>query len=92
MKQHGIDDIKVTDNTRTIRIILLMQDAGKSVCQSRAVSCKACGCNKKNVTKKDRKRVTPRWIDISGPGPVRFLSSLHNPINPLNVVCKNSFS
>ena len=56
---------------------------------------------RKNVTKKDKKRVTPGWTDISGPGPVSFLSrssmyyimlTLHNPINPLNVVNTNSFS
>ena len=50
---------------------------------------------------KDKKRVTPAWTDISGPGPVSFLSrssmyyimlTLHNPINPLNVVSTNSFS
>ena len=57
MKQHGIDNIKVTDNTRTIRIILLMQDAGKSVCQSRAVSCKACGFTV-SVTKKMSQKKT----------------------------------
>ena len=48
----------------------------------------------KNVTKKDRKRVTPGWTDISGPGPVSFLCrsstyyntlTRHNPINLLNV-------
>ena len=41
------------------------------------------------------------WTDISGPGPASFLSrssmcyimlTLHNPINPLNVVSANSFS
>ena len=57
---------------------------------------------RKNVTKKkDKKRVTPGWTDISGPGPVSFLSrssmyyitlTLHNPINLLNVVSTNSFS
>ena len=59
---------------------------------------------RKNVThtkKKDKKRVTPEWTDISGPGPVNFLSrssmyyitlTLHNPINLLNVVSTNSFS
>ena len=50
---------------------------------------------RKNVTKKDKKRVTPGWTDISGSGPVSFSSrssmyyimlTLHNPINPLNVV------
>ena len=54
--------------------------------------------SEKNVTKKDRKRVKPGWIDISGSGPVSFLSrspmyyimlTLHNPINRLNVVSKN---
>ena len=57
---------------------------------------------RKNVTqKKKTKRVTPGWTDISGPGPVSFLSrssmyyimlTLHNPINPLNVVSTNCFS
>ena len=61
---------------------------------------------RKNVTKKKkkktkRKKVTPGWTDISGPGPVSFLSrssmyyiilTLHNPIKPLNVVSTNSFS
>ena len=59
---------------------------------------------RKNVTKKkkkERKKVTPGWTDISGPGPVSFLSrssmyyitlTLHNPINLLNVVSTNSFS
>ena len=45
--------------------------------------------------RKDKKRVTPGWTDISGPGPVSFLSrssmyyitlTLHNPIKPMNVV------
>ena len=56
---------------------------------------------RKNVTKKDKKRVTPGWTDISGPVLVSFLSrssmyyitlTLHNPINLLNVVNTNSFS
>ena len=56
---------------------------------------------RKNVTKKDKKRVTPGWTDISGPGPVSFLSrssmyyimlTLHNPIKPLNVVSASGFS
>ena len=57
---------------------------------------------RKNVTKKkDRKKLKPGWTDISGPGPVCFLSrssmyyivlTLHSPINPLNVVSTNSFS
>ena len=56
---------------------------------------------KKKKKKKDRMRVTPGWTDISGPGPVSFLSrssmyyitlTLHNPINLLNVVSANSFS
>ena len=43
--------------------------------------------------------MTPGWTDISGPSPVSFLSgssmycimlTLHNPINPLNVVSANS--
>ena len=51
--------------------------------------------------KKDRKRVTPGWTDISGPGPVSFSSRssmyyitliLHKPINLLNVVSTNSFT
>ena len=58
---------------------------------------------RKNVTKKrkERKKVTPGWTDISGPGPVSFLSrssmyyimlTLHNPIKPLNIVSTNSFT
>ena len=57
---------------------------------------------RKNVTKKkDRKRVTLGWIDISGPGTVSFLSrsfmyyimlTLHDPINPQNVVSTSTFS
>ena len=56
---------------------------------------------RKMSQKKDKKRVTPEWTDISAPGPVSFLSrssthyimlTLHNPINPLNVVSTNSFS
>ena len=57
---------------------------------------------RKNVTKKkERKKVTPGWTDISDPGPVSFLSrssmyyimlTLHNPIKPLNIVSTNSFS
>ena len=59
---------------------------------------------RKNVTKKKekkRKKVTPGWTDISGPGPVSFLSrssmyyimlTLHNPLSLLNVVSRNSFS
>ena len=58
---------------------------------------------RKNVTqtqKKDKKRVAPGWTDISGPGPVSFLSrsfmyyimlTLHNPIKPLNVITTNIF-
>ena len=43
----------------------------------------------------------PGWTDMSGPGPISFLSrssiyyimlTLHNPINLLNVVSTNSFS
>ena len=30
--------------------------------------------SEKKSQKKDKKRVTPRWTDISGPGPVSFLS------------------
>ena len=60
--------------------------------------------SEKNVTKKEEKKimkVTPGWTDISGPGPVSFLSrssmyyitlTLHNPTNLLNVVSTNSFS
>ena len=57
--------------------------------------------SEKMSQKKDKKRVTPGWTDISGPGPVSFLSrssmyyitlTLHNPINLLNVVSTNSFS
>ena len=53
---------------------------------------------RKNVTKKIKKESD---TDISGPGPVSFLSrssmyyitlTLHNPINLLNVVSTNSFS
>ena len=58
---------------------------------------------RKNVTKKEKKRMkmTPGWTDISGPGPVSFLSrssmhyimlTQHNPIKPLNIVSRNSFS
>ena len=59
---------------------------------------------RKNVTKKkktkNKKRVTPGWTDISGPGPISFLSrssmyyitlTLHNPINLLNVVSTQFF-
>ena len=58
-------------------------------------------CQKKCHKKKDRKRVTLGWIDISGPGTVSFLSrsfmyyimlTLHNPINPQNVVSTSTFS
>ena len=51
--------------------------------------------SEKMSQKKDKKRVTPGWTDISGPGPVIFLSrtsmycitlTLHNPINLLDVV------
>ena len=57
--------------------------------------------NETKKNKKERKRVTPGWTDISGPVHVSFLSRscmyyimliLHNPINPLNVVSRNSFS
>ena len=56
---------------------------------------------RKNVTKKKRKKVTPGWTDISGPGSVCFLSrssmyyimlTPHNSIKPLNMVSTNSFS
>ena len=56
---------------------------------------------RKNVTKKKTNTVTPGWTDISGPGPVSYLSrsymyyimlTLHNPVNPLNVVSTNNFS
>ena len=55
---------------------------------------------RKKERKKGRKKVTPGWTDISGPGPVRFLSRgsmyysiliLHNPVNPLNVISTNRF-
>ena len=55
---------------------------------------------RKNITKKDLKRVTSGWTDISDLGPVSFLSrssmyyiklTLHNPIKLLNVVSTNSF-
>ena len=58
-----------------------------------------CFLPEKNVTKE--KRVTPGWTDISGPGPISFLSrssmyyiivTLHNPIKALNIVSTNSFS
>ena len=64
--------------------------------------CKACSftvfCQKKMSQKKKKrkeKKETPRWTDISGPGPVNCLSrssmyyimlTLHNPIKPLNIV------
>ena len=47
-----------------------------------------------------KKKRKPGWTDISGPGPVSFLSrssmyyimlTLHNPIKPLNIVSTNSF-
>ena len=50
---------------------------------------------KKISQKKEEKKVTPGWTDISGPGPVRFLSrsfmyyimlTLHKPIKPRNIV------
>ena len=55
---------------------------------------------KASQKKKTKREVTPGWTDISDPGPVSFLSirsmyyimlTLHNPINPLNVVSTNSF-
>ena len=51
--------------------------------------------SEKMSQKKDKKRVTPGWNKISGPGPVSFLSrnsmyyitlTLHNPMNLLNAV------
>ena len=62
---------------------------------------------RKNVTKKRKekkewknaKKVTPGWTDVSGPGPLSFLSRsfmyhimliLHNPIIPLNIVSTNN--
>ena len=111
MKQHGMHDVKVTDNTRAIRcrwglnylrIILLINCMMEENLFVNVVSCKACSftvfCQKKCHKKKKRK---PRWTDISGPGPVSFLSrssmyyitlTLHNPIGLLNVVITNSFS
>ena len=60
---------------------------------------------RKNVIKKkkrkERKKVTPGWTHISGPGSVSFLSrssmyyimlTQHNSIKPLNIVSTNSFS
>ena len=50
---------------------------------------------RKKCHKKKKKKETPRWTDISGPGPVNCLSrssmyyimlTLHNPIKPLNIV------
>ena len=50
--------------------------------------------------KKEKERVKPGWTDISGPGPVSFLSrssihyimlTLHYPIK-LNVVSTNRFT
>ena len=55
---------------------------------------------KKKKEKEKRKRVTSRWTDISGPGPVSSLSrssmyyimlTLFNSIKLLNVVSTNSF-
>ena len=55
-------------------------------------------CHKKK--EKQRMKVTPEWTDISGPGPVSFLSrssmyyitlTLHNPTNLLNVISTNSY-
>ena len=119
-KQHGTQDVKVTNNTRAIRwsdgdkkkiiftnyIFNQLHDWEKSLCQCRVVSCKACSftvfCQKKCLKKKkDKKRVTPGWTDISSPCPVKFLSrssmyyiilTLHNTIKLLNVVSINSFS
>ena len=57
--------------------------------------------SRKKKQTKNKKRVTPGWTDISGPGPISFLPrssmyyitlTLHNPINLLNVVSTNSFS
>ena len=56
---------------------------------------KKCHKKKKKKKEKKRKKETPRWTDISGPGPVNCLSrssmyyimlTLHNPIKPLNIV------
>ena len=56
---------------------------------------------KRKKRKKEWKKVTPGWTDISGPGSVSFLSrssmyyikvTLHNSINPLNVASTKSFS
>ena len=59
-------------------IVNLLHDGGKSVCLCRVLFCKACSftvfcqkkCNKKK--EKKRKKVTPGWNDISGPGSVSF--------------------
>ena len=57
--------------------------------------------SEKMSQKKYKKRVTPGWTDISGPGPISFLFrnsvyymmlTIHNPINLLNVVITNIFS
>ena len=57
--------------------------------------------SRKKKQTKNKKRVTPGWTDISGPGPISFLSrssmyyiivTLHNPIKALNIVSTNSFS
>ena len=54
---------------------------------------------RKNITKKKRKE--KKVTDISGPGPVSFLSrssmyyimlTAHNPIKPRNIVSTNRFS
>ena len=56
--------------------------------------------SRKKKKTKNKKRVTPGWTDISGPGPISFLSrssmyyitlTLHNPINLLNVVSTQFF-
>ena len=75
-------------------------------CQKKMSHKKKCHKKKKKERKKRTKKrkkttVTPRWIDISGPSPAKFLSKssmyyvtmiLHNPVNMLNVVSTNTFS
>ena len=116
MKQHGIHDIKATDNIRAIRCRCRVNYIYKLYYQLitwwkkirlfvNVVPCKTCSftvfCQEKCPKKKDKKRVTPGWTDVSGPGRVSFLSrssmyyitlTLFNLINLLNVVSTNNFS
>ena len=82
----------------------------ENLCLCKVLLCKACSftvfcqkkCHKKRKKKeKKRIKVTSEWTDISGPGPVSFLSrssmyyimmTRHNPIKPLNIVSIKSFS